>query len=161
MYNFLGQKEKLAEGVADYSWLVAAPMNTWYKMPQVERLELEELCSKVKPDECSRVITAFRQALCPDTPLEHISRLLRASILQVLDGRPKVDTIPEWLSKSLGNLGRMRPRSARKVTPLSELTCDDLEMQGTPETSVSTVSMSVSSTNSLPNFYVKSEHVHV
>jgi hypothetical protein len=154
--------ERRVEGSVDYSWLAVKPNYKSYKIPQAERMEMDELCTKVKPDECGRIINVFRDALSLATPIEEVPRLLRASILQVIDSRVKEETIPEWLTKSLGNLSKMRPRSARKVTPISTSAADDLEMQRTPESSISTVSMSVtSSTSSLPNFYVKSEHVHV
>ena len=34
-----------------------------YEMPQLERLELEELTMKVSPGECGRVLSLFRDAV--------------------------------------------------------------------------------------------------
>lgn len=131
-------------------------------MSQIERLELEQLCAKVKPTECGRVINIFREAVGVDVAVEEVPRLLRAAALQVLESRPKEETIPDWLTKSLTSLRKIRPRSVvRKVTPLYS-SDDDLEMQKPSGSSVSTVSLSVySSATSLPNFYVNSEDMHV
>ena len=52
-------------------------------MPQLERLELEELCLKVKPEESGRVITEFRNSLTREPTVEEIPKLLKACILQV------------------------------------------------------------------------------
>lgn len=160
--NTFSQSEKRAKGVVDYTWL-ATPSKATYQMPQIERLELEQLCAKVKPTECGRVINIFRDALHADLALEEVPRLLRAAALQVLESRPKEETIPDWLTKSLTNIRRIRPRSTvRKVTPLYS-SDEDLEMQKqATDSSVSTVSLSVySSATSLPNFYVNSEDLHV
>lgn len=40
-------ESRKAAGGVDYSWLVAATPKT-YEMPQLERLEIEELCLKVR-----------------------------------------------------------------------------------------------------------------
>ena len=54
-----------------------------FEMGQLERLELEELCMRVKPEESGRIITEFRNAIQRDATLEEIPRLLRAVIIQV------------------------------------------------------------------------------
>ena len=41
--------------------MCAPPKN--YEMPQLERLELEELTMKVSPAECGRVLSLFRDAV--------------------------------------------------------------------------------------------------
>ena len=41
--------------------MCAPPKN--YEMPQLERLELEELTMKVSPGECGRVLSLFRDAV--------------------------------------------------------------------------------------------------
>ncbi|ELT90737.1 hypothetical protein CAPTEDRAFT_49596, partial [Capitella teleta] len=48
------QEKREATGV-DYSWLMT-PSTKGYEMSQVERMEIEELCMKVKPAECGKVI---------------------------------------------------------------------------------------------------------
>ena len=115
-------EERKKERSVDYSWLVGVKKKS-YEMPQLERLELEELCMKVKPCECGRIITMFRDNLLREPSVEEVPRMLRAVVVMVLDGRPKEDTIPEWLSKSFT---RLRPSSRVSISPITQ---DDLEMQ--------------------------------
>ena len=84
-------------------------------MPQLDRLELEELCMKVKPEESGRIIQDFRTSLLRDPTIEEIPRLMRACILQVLEGRPKEDTMTEWMMKSLTKL-----RPSTRVVPIGD-----------------------------------------
>jgi hypothetical protein len=108
------QERKQATGV-DYTWLMT-PTTKGYEMSQVERMEIEELCMKVKPSECGKVINMFRDSLLRQPSVEEIPRCLRAVVTQVLDTRPEEDTttMPEWLTKSFKNL---RPSS--RVTPVN------------------------------------------
>ncbi len=69
----------------------------------------------MKPDECGRIITELRSCLQREPTVEEVPRLLRAVILQVLEGRPKEETMMEWMSKSLTKL---RPSSSMKVAPV-------------------------------------------
>ena len=70
---------------------------------------------KVKAKECTAIITEFRKCLLQDRKPEDIPRLFRSVLLQVLDGRPKEETMSEWVMKSLANL---RPNSA-KIAPVN------------------------------------------
>ncbi|KAI0219866.1 Protein RD3, partial [Lamellibrachia satsuma] len=91
----------------DYSWLVIKSPKP-YSISQLERLELEELCMKVKPQESTVIIRMFRDALVREPPVEDIPKIFRAVIIQLLEGRPTEETIPEWVKK---NLTRLRPAS--------------------------------------------------
>ena len=109
-------KRKMSGGV-DYSWL-ATPKEKPYEMPQLDRLELEDLCMKVKPDECGRVIIAFRETLTREPEQHEIPRNLRACIHQVLDGRPKEETMPEWVMRSFSSLSKYRPNP--RISPATQ-----------------------------------------
>ncbi|RUS82681.1 hypothetical protein EGW08_009584 [Elysia chlorotica] len=56
------EQRRLKTGV-DYSWLMESASRPGYEIPQMERLELEELCYQIEGVECTRVIALFRQAL--------------------------------------------------------------------------------------------------
>ena len=118
------EEERKKQSSVDYSWLVGVKKKS-YEMPQLERLGLEELCMKVKPTECGRIISMFRDNILREPSVEEVPRMLRAVITTVMDGRPKEDTIPEWLSKSFT---RLRPSSRVSISPLAPSE-DDLEMQ--------------------------------
>ena len=109
------QRRRLSGGV-DYSWLVISKEKQ-YEMPQLDRLELEDICMKIKPDECGRVIIMFRDSLLREPEVQEIPRILRAIIHQVLEGRPKEDTMPEWVMKSLTSLSKYRPNP--RVSPIN------------------------------------------
>ena len=96
----------------DYSWLVIKSPKP-YSISQLERLELEELCMKVKPQESTVIIRMFRAALVREPLVEDIPKIFRAVIIQRLEGRPTEETIPEWVKK---NLTRLRPAS--RIMPL-------------------------------------------
>ncbi len=136
-----------AMGGVDYSWLATSTQKT-YEIPQLERLELEEVCMKIKPSECSRVITSFREALVREPQVHELPRIMRAAVNTVLEGRPKEDTMPEWISKSLTSLSsmaKMRPAISRRITPINPDA--DMEMRGssgmsTPVSTISVVSTS-------------------
>ncbi|XP_062589498.1 protein RD3-like, partial [Saccostrea cucullata] len=61
----------------DYSWLMSTTPKG-FEIPQLQRLELEELCYKVKPDECGRILSLFRDALFNDPLPSHLPRIMRS-----------------------------------------------------------------------------------
>lgn len=98
----------------DYSWLIStAPKG--FEIPQLQRLELEELCYKIKPEECSRILSLFRDSLFNDPLPSHLPRIMRSCIIQVIEQRPKEETLTEWVSKRTLSLTRIRPNP--KVSP--------------------------------------------
>ncbi|CAH1783089.1 unnamed protein product [Owenia fusiformis] len=119
------EKRKISGGV-DYSWLITQPPKG-YQLPQLEHLELEELCSKVKPAECGQVITTFRNMIENVREPNEVPKVLRACVLQVLERRPKEETMSEWVTKRATSLTSLRLRPSTRVAPVR---CDeDIEMQ--------------------------------
>ena len=114
------QREKTG---VDYSWLASKAAKP-YRMPQVERFEIEELCAKVLPAECGRVMEVFRISMARQPPANEVPRILRSIIIQVIEDRPR-DEESSWISKSLVNL-RARANSNR-ITP-AESGFEELEM---------------------------------
>ena len=121
----------------DYSWLMETPARPSYEIPQMERLELEELCYQIEGVECTKVIALFRQALAArkaasdcaaDTALETLSSspssdsdqacssrtrpedlpyLLRSCVRQVLDMRPAPESLSDWVARRTPSLASL------------------------------------------------------
>ncbi|KAL4226987.1 retina development in camera-type eye [Mactra antiquata] len=132
------QELRRKETGVDYSWLVCAPVKC-YEIPQFERLELEEMCYQVKPSECSTVIGQFRDALLNEPKANEMPRILKACIRQVIDHRPKDESITEWVVKRTVSLTNMKIRPPSKVQPCDSVEKDDLESQSTIDTVCSRV----------------------
>jgi len=125
------QEERRRQTGVDYSWLVTAPVKL-FQVPQLEKLELEDLCYKLKPTECGRVISLFRDSILNEPKVADIPKILKACIHQVLDQRPKEETLTDWVSKRTASLVNMNIRPQSKITP-----CDkdsDVESNTTVET---------------------------
>ena len=108
------QEERRKSTGVDYSWLVTEVPKS-YEIPELDKLELEELCMKIKARECTIVITEFRKCLLQDRKPADITRLFRSVVLQVLDARPVEQSMSNWMMKSLTSL---RPLSS-KITPIN------------------------------------------
>lgn len=121
----------LSAGV-DYSWLMEYQPK-FYELPQMERLELEELCYKVCGAECTQIISLFRDAVSRDPRVEDLPYIMRSCIRKILDERPVQETLTEWVARrtqSIANfatLSNLRLKSSGKVVPASEV--EDIEMQ--------------------------------
>ncbi|GFR71952.1 retinal degeneration 3 [Elysia marginata] len=128
------EARRIKTGV-DYSWLIESPARPSYEVPQIERLELEELCYQIEGTECTRVIALFRQALAaraaaasvtasdmclsspsgdisestasPSTRPEDLPYLLRSCVRQVLDQRPPPESLSDWVSRQTTSLASL------------------------------------------------------
>jgi hypothetical protein len=71
----------------DYSWLASndSPVRRPYELPEMKRIELEQMCGRICPSDCGRVLITFRQLIADqETPkAEEIPQLLRATVSQV------------------------------------------------------------------------------
>lgn len=120
----------------DYSWLVTSPPKS-FDIPQLVRLELEELCYQVKPEECGKVISLFRDSVLNEPSVTEMPRIMKACVQQILDQRPKEETLTEWVTKRTVSLTNIKIRPQTKITP-SDVE-DDLESQSTIDTICSRV----------------------
>ena len=73
---------------ADYSWLAMSPTSTerrTYEMPEMKRIELEQLCSRLHASDCGAVILTFRRAIDDQQPInaELVPTMLRSVISTV------------------------------------------------------------------------------
>lgn len=101
------EQKRLQMGGIDYSWLMTVKPKP-YEIPEIEQLELEELCTRIAPAECCKIIRSFRDAIeRDDRKAQEMPGILRAVIHQAIDARPTPDSVagmPVWLSRSLSSL---------------------------------------------------------
>uniref|UniRef100_A0A2C9LE14 Protein RD3 n=1 Tax=Biomphalaria glabrata TaxID=6526 RepID=A0A2C9LE14_BIOGL len=144
------EERRLRTGV-DYSWLMESHPKL-YEIPQMERLELEELCYKVTGSECTQVISLFRDAIAQGPRVEDLAYIMRSCVRKILDERPVPETLSEWVTRrtqSIANFSILRLRPTGKVVPASE--AEDIEMQNNEVHEKKSRAMSV------PNFLVHRE----
>ncbi|XP_078389128.1 protein RD3-like [Cetorhinus maximus] len=80
----LAEWKRAKQGV-DYSWLVAQPRRGYQVSPQ-EQLELEELCSKIKPSQCGPFILRFRRLVRGfESEAPEIPRVFRLALLDFIE----------------------------------------------------------------------------
>ncbi|KAH9503619.1 hypothetical protein Btru_066995 [Bulinus truncatus] len=145
------QEERRLKTGVDYSWLMESHPKL-YEIPQMERLELEELCYKVTGSECTHIITLFRDAISQEPRVEDLAYIMRSCVRKILDERPVPETLTEWVARrtqSIANFSLLRLRPPGKVMPASEP--EDIEMQNNEVHEKKSRAMSV------PNFLVHRE----
>ncbi|XP_038069515.1 protein RD3-like [Patiria miniata] len=116
------EDRKKKQGVADYSWLVSTPPK-YFTPPQLQVLQLEELCGDVRSTETGRIINRFRDVLAREPQVEEIPLLLNAVMHQVIQERPQEETLSEWVAKRTSSLTRLRNNV--RVSPLNTDSADD------------------------------------
>ena len=134
------QNERRRATGVDYSWLISAPPKS-YEIPQLERLELEELCYKVKPEETGKILSLFRDTLYNDPPPKDLPRILKSCISQIIEQRPKEETLTEWVTKRTLSLTRMRTHT--RISPSHFV--DPEQQETSSQTSVDSISLKSSS----------------
>ncbi|KAK3579090.1 hypothetical protein CHS0354_029949 [Potamilus streckersoni] len=147
------QEKRRKETGVDYSWLISVPPKT-YEIPQLERLEIEELCYKIRSYECGKVISLFRDAILNEPQVQELPKILKACLRQVFESRPKEESLRDWVVRRTSSLSSLRLRPPSRVSPCTadsdiESQSDDAHIQNTNhERSVSFPSLY--SVNSLP-----------
>lgn len=103
-------------------------------MPQMDRLDLEELCYKVIGTECTQIISHFREAMSRDPQVEELPYIMRSCVKKVLDMRPAPVTFSDWVAKRTPQLSSFMLRPPGKIRP-SPAEAEDIEMQSQQEES--------------------------
>jgi len=91
------------------SWLVAEKRRP-YDLPDVERLELEQLCHQVAPESYSRIMREFRSALLREPSTAELPHIMRAIVYRVIGEQQSttdvgsMGSLSRWLSQSLTSL---------------------------------------------------------
>ncbi|XP_023695181.1 protein RD3 [Paramormyrops kingsleyae] len=112
--------QRLRTGV-DYSWLMSFPRSS-YELRAGERLGLEELCSKVHPSHCGRVIVRFRQVMVENEPdVQEVTGLFRTILLEALDWMRDEEEAKrlsrQWNNKRAASMSLMGFRSRVRIDP--------------------------------------------
>lgn len=124
------QEKKRMANIADYTWLISVPPKT-FEIPQMERLALEELASKILPEDSGDVISEFR-SIVEGIPRDvtELSQVMRCVIEKHLLERStkSEDSTFRWLTRSMSQLRTLTNHASGKVYPVK-----DLELQDLPE----------------------------
>ncbi|XP_031562849.1 uncharacterized protein LOC116298495 [Actinia tenebrosa] len=120
------REEKRRKNTADYSWLISTPNRHNYQLSPVDRLVLEELSTKVRPEHSGEIISQFRTMLeTRSFELSEIPKVFRCLIERYLAETKDLDNSStlKWLTRSLTDLGSsiktIRSQSSSKVYPLA------------------------------------------
>lgn len=113
------QEERRQQTGVDYSWLVSNETRS-FQIPPVEHAQIVHISQQVHPDECSRIIKLFRDALLCKPLLKDVTSIFKAAITQVIQQRPKEETFTEWFTNKtvniLNNVKYTRPSS--RISPI-------------------------------------------
>ncbi|KAL8185357.1 UNVERIFIED_CONTAM: Protein rd3 [Gekko kuhli] len=113
---------KIKTGV-DYSWLISYQKHN-YDISPGERLQLEDLCSKIHPSYCGPVVIRFRQLIAeyePEAP--EVSRLFRSALHDVLEKMKEEEEAKklarQWNTKHKTSLSLTTFKTRSRISPFS------------------------------------------
>ncbi|XP_020650314.1 protein RD3 [Pogona vitticeps] len=113
---------KIKTGV-DYGWLVSYPKHN-YDISPGERLQLEDMCSKIHPSYCGPVIIRFRQLVTeyePEAP--EVSRLFRSVLQDAIEKSKEEEEAKklakQWNTKQKSSLSLTTFKSRARISPFS------------------------------------------
>lgn len=124
------REKKKMTNQADYSWLISTPPKP-FQMPHVKRLTLEQLASKVRPEDSGNVISAFRDVVegIPRDVAE-LPGVMRFIIEKNLLERPNKaeqhESTLSWLTRSFSQLRTLTNQSSGRVYPVTEIELEDV-----------------------------------
>ncbi|XP_048380834.1 protein RD3-like [Stegostoma tigrinum] len=123
--------KRLKQGV-DYSWLMAQP-KVDYRIPPGEQLELQELCSKIKPSQCGPLILRFRKLIREfESDLSEIPRIFRLTLLDFIEQEEEEEAqriLRRQADSKRGNsLSALTLRTRLKINPFCQ---DSIKESGT------------------------------
>ncbi|XP_060711504.1 protein RD3-like [Hemiscyllium ocellatum] len=115
--------KRLKQGV-DYSWLMAQP-KLGYQIPPGEQLELQELCSKIKPSQCGPLILRFRKLIREfESEVPEIPRIFRLTLLDFIEQEQEEEArrilMRQMESKRGHSLSGLTLRSRLKINPFCQ-----------------------------------------
>ncbi|KAJ6666932.1 hypothetical protein lerEdw1_018934 [Lerista edwardsae] len=113
---------KIKTGV-DYGWLVSQPKHS-YDISPGERLQLEDMCSKIHPSYCGPVIIRFRQLIAeyePEAP--EVSRLfhsvLQEAVEKIKEEEEAKKLARQWNTKHKTSLSLTTLKTRARISPFS------------------------------------------
>lgn len=123
------EKKKMANE-ADYSWLISTPPKS-FEIPQMERLVLEQLASKVRPQDSGNVISGFRDAVqgIPRDPKElpQVMRcIIEKNLLERSNKSEETESTLRWITRSMSQLRTLTSQSSGRVYPVADIELEDV-----------------------------------
>ena len=111
------KEEARQRNKCDYSWLISIPAPR-YKIPSLERMEIESLAYQVKPEHVGECIRQFRARFSGTTTVEDIPSLMIHTLRKIL-GEYESERYNSEISRPSSVLRRMR--SEPKVYPSNQI----------------------------------------
>ncbi|XP_066217907.1 protein RD3 [Saccopteryx leptura] len=113
---------KICTGV-DYSWLASTPRAT-YDLSPGERLQLEDVCTKIHPSYCGPAILRFRQLMAEQEPeVQDVSRLFRSVLQEVLERMKQEEAAHkltrQWSLRPRGGLALATFKTRARISPFA------------------------------------------
>ena len=123
------EKKRMANE-ADYSWLISTPPKS-FEIPQMERLVLEQLASKVRPQDSGNVISEFRdavQGIPRDTKeLPQVMRcIIEKNLLERSNKSEETESTLRWITRSMSQLRTLTSQSSGRVYPVADIELEDV-----------------------------------
>ena len=126
------REKKRAANIADYSWLITTPQKS-FEIPQIERLALEQLAAKVRPEDSGNIISEFRDAVegIPRNTKElpQVMRcLIEKNLLERQNKGEESESTLRWITRSMSQLRTLTNHTSGRIYPV-----EDIELQAVPE----------------------------
>ena len=123
------RENKRMANEADYSWLISTPPKS-FEIPQMERLVLEQLASKVQPQDSGNVISEFRDAVQGiPRDIKELPQVMRCiiekNLLERSNKSEETESTLRWITRSMSQLRTLTSQSGR-VYPLSDIELEDV-----------------------------------
>ena len=123
------RENKRMANEADYSWLISTPPKS-FEIPQMERLVLEQLASKVQPQDSGNVISEFRDAVQGiPRDIKELPQVMRCiiekNLLERSNKSEETESTLRWITRSMSQLRTLTSQSGR-VYPVSDIELEDV-----------------------------------
>lgn len=91
----------LQTGGADYSWLIMKTNEV--KLPENIYMEMNELCNRVLPEECNKIVAYFRTRAEKCQSGREVANIFKTTIEEVIGGRVPSPPPKQWVKHYLTN----------------------------------------------------------
>lgn len=119
----------------DYTWLINVP-SYHYKIPTMDRMEVEALAYKIRPEDTLKCVKCFRSLVTPDTGLGEVTLIL-LSVLRKQVSQYQFDKVPPNTDSAVSAWSVIRKiRSDSKVYPVMRDLEGDLQLNNVNVSSI-------------------------